>query len=105
MDLQENDMNCLYTASSYKANGILNTVAEIQIPENNHHSLLISGMTDGAATNMGGYNSVLTQLKCDRPWLITTHSVSYMLELALKNYNIFNNIIIIIGFYIVSYST
>ena len=39
---------------------------------------------DGASVNTGKYRGFLTQLKNERPWLITIHCVNHRIELAVK---------------------
>ena len=45
---------------------------------------VISCTADGASVNFGKYNGVLTQLKENRPWLLTIHCVNHRVELAVK---------------------
>ena len=46
---------------------------------------LISCTADGASVNTGRYNGVLTQLKRNRPWLLTIHCANHRIELAVKS--------------------
>ena len=46
---------------------------------------LVSVCCDGASINMGKYNSVASQLKRVRLWLLIIHCVNHRLELAVKD--------------------
>ena len=46
---------------------------------------LISCTADITSVNTGKYNGVLTQLKRERPWLITIHCANHRIELAAKS--------------------
>ena len=45
----------------------------------------MSATADGASVNMGQYTGVLTQMKRDRPWLISIHCANHRVELAVKS--------------------
>ena len=45
----------------------------------------IKATSDGASVNTEIYRGVLTQLKRERPWLITFHYISNGIKLALKD--------------------
>ena len=57
---------------------------EIGISESSFLNCLVGATADGASVNTGKYRGVLTQLKNERPWLITIHCVNHRIELAVK---------------------
>ena len=46
---------------------------------------LVSATADGANVNLGIYRGAITQMKHERPWLVSIHCVNHRLELAIKN--------------------
>ena len=57
---------------------------KISLPPEHYRERLVAATADGASVNMSKYNGVLTQMKTERPWLVTNHCVSHRLELAMK---------------------
>ena len=57
---------------------------EINISESSFLKCLVGATADGASVNTGKHRGVLTQLKNERPWLITIHCVNNRIELAVK---------------------
>ena len=57
---------------------------EINISESSFLNCLVGATADGANVNTGTYRGVLTQLKNERPWLITIHCVKHRIEPAVK---------------------
>ena len=47
--------------------------------------MVVSATADGASVNTRKYNGIFTQLKRERPWLLTTHCANQRLELAVKS--------------------
>ena len=45
---------------------------------------LVSATANGAGANVGKYRGALTQLKLERPWLITIHCANHRIELTVK---------------------
>ncbi|XP_064597900.1 zinc finger protein 862-like [Liolophura sinensis] len=58
---------------------------KLKVPDGHYKNMLICATADGASVNTGTYNGVLTQLKEERPWLVTMHCVSHRVELAIKD--------------------
>ena len=46
----------------------------------------VSATDNGVAVNTGVHNGLMTQMKADgRPWLLTIHCFSHLIELAIKD--------------------
>ena len=56
-----------------------------EMDENDFQKKIVSCTADGASVNFGQHTGVLTQIKRDRPWLLTIHCVNHRVELAVKS--------------------
>ena len=52
-----------------------------------YETKLIRAILDNTNLNLGVYDSALTQLAHERPWLVTVHYKNYQLELVMKDTN------------------
>ena len=59
--------------------------SKFDIPKEQYRNCLVSCTADGASVNMGKYSGVLTQMKNERPWLLTIHCANHRIELAVKS--------------------
>lgn len=57
----------------------------VPLTKEDYRAKVVCATADGANVNLGIYNGVLTQMKNERPWLVTIHCVNHRLELAIKD--------------------
>ena len=65
-------------------NSLFKESAPFAMSPEQYQGKLISYTADGASVNTGKYNGVLTQLKRNRPWLLTIHCANHRIELSVK---------------------
>ena len=53
--------------------------------EDQYMKFIVSCTAGGASVNMGKYSGVLTQMKNERPWLLTIHCSNHRIELTVKS--------------------
>ena len=66
-------------------NSLFNESGPYRMSPEDYEGKLVSSTADGASVNTGKYNGVLTQLKRNRPWLLTIHCANHRIELAVKS--------------------
>jgi hypothetical protein len=66
-------------------NSLFNESGPYRMSPEDYKGKLVSFTADGASVNTGKYNGVLTQLKRNRPWLLTIHCANHRIELAVKS--------------------
>ena len=66
-------------------NSLFSESGSYRMSQEDYQGKLVSSTADGASVNTGKYNGVLTQLKRNRPWLLTIHCANHRVELAVKS--------------------
>lgn len=66
-------------------NSLFEESGQYELSTEDYRAKLVSCTADGASVNTGKYRGVLTQLKSNRPWLLTIHCANHRIELAVKS--------------------